>query len=134
MADTTRKIGLSLGADICWPICYEQLMQQLDLAIPIDGNTVRFEVERVSIEPFDLRAPAAFDVIVLVDAAPATRKARLVEDRGLEPPEADRLLAAQDPTETKRERSDYVIDNDGTEAQLELATRAVWQALAARAV
>ena len=23
MADVTRKIGLSLGADICWPICYE---------------------------------------------------------------------------------------------------------------
>lgn len=64
MADITRKIGLSLGADICWPICYEQMMRQLDLAIPIDGNTVRFEVERVSIEPFDLRAPAAFDVII----------------------------------------------------------------------
>ncbi len=82
---------------------------------------------------FEAADPGAFDVIVLVDAPPATRKARLVENRGLDPLEADRLLAAQDPTETKRERSDYLIDNDGTPAQLERAARAVWQALAARA-
>ncbi len=82
---------------------------------------------------FEAADPAVFDVIVLVDAPTATRKARLVENRGLEAVEADRLLAAQDPTEAKRERSDYVIDNDGTPAQLELAARAVWQALAARA-
>jgi dephospho-CoA kinase len=82
---------------------------------------------------FEAADPAVFEVIILVDAAPATRKARLVENRGLEPVEADRLLVAQDPTETKRERSDYVIDNDGTPAQLELAARTVWQALMARA-
>ncbi len=64
MATTTRRIGLSLGADICWPICYEQLMRRLDLAIPIGGETVRFEVERVTIEPFDLRAPVALDVVI----------------------------------------------------------------------
>ncbi len=55
MAHITRKIGLSLGADICWPICYEQLLKQLDLKLPIDGNTVSFESSRVNIEPFDLR-------------------------------------------------------------------------------
>jgi len=64
VADKTRRIGLSLGADICWPICYEALMRRLDLALPIDGDTVRFEVKRVSIEPFDLRAPGEFDVII----------------------------------------------------------------------
>ena len=30
MADVTRRIGLSLGADLCWPICYEELVRQLD--------------------------------------------------------------------------------------------------------
>ena len=30
MAQTTRKIGLSLGADICCPICFEQIMRRLD--------------------------------------------------------------------------------------------------------
>ena len=82
---------------------------------------------------FEAADPEAFDVIVLVDAPPMTRKARLVEKRGLDPLEADRLLAAQDPTETKRERSDYLIDNDGTPAELERAALAVWQALEARA-
>ena len=33
MGDVTRKIGLSLGADICWPICYEELVRRLDLQI-----------------------------------------------------------------------------------------------------
>lgn len=82
---------------------------------------------------FEAADPTLFDVIVLVDAPPATRKARLVDNRGLEPLEADRLLAAQDPTESKREHSDYVIDNDGTLAELEQAARAVWQALTVRA-
>ena len=31
MAAKTRHIGLSLGADICWPICYEALLKKLDL-------------------------------------------------------------------------------------------------------
>jgi hypothetical protein len=57
VATTTRRIGLSLGADICWPICYEALLTQLDLAIPDGRNTQRFEAERVFIEPFDLRQP-----------------------------------------------------------------------------
>ena len=37
MKQATRHIGLSLGADICWPICYETLMRRLDLAIPLGG-------------------------------------------------------------------------------------------------
>ena len=64
MATRTRHIGLSLGADICWPICYEALFKQLDLAIDIDGETQRFEVERVKIEPFDLRQPVKYDVVI----------------------------------------------------------------------
>jgi hypothetical protein len=44
MGDVTRRIGLSLGADICWPICYEEIMKRLKLAIPVGGDTVRFEV------------------------------------------------------------------------------------------
>jgi len=55
MAEVTRHIGLSLGADICWPLCFEAIMKELDLRIPMNGDTIRFEVERVTIEPFDLR-------------------------------------------------------------------------------
>lgn len=64
MAEVTRRIGLSLGADICWPICFEAIIRQLDLAIPMDGDTIRFEVSRVTIEPFDLRQPCQVDVLL----------------------------------------------------------------------
>ena len=64
MAQVTRKIGLSLGADVCWPLCYEHLMRRLDLAIPVGGDTARFEVERVTIEPFDLMQPCNYDVVI----------------------------------------------------------------------
>lgn len=64
MANVTRKIGLSLGADICWPICYEEIVKRLKLSIPWEGDTVGVEVERVSIEPFDLRQPCSYDVVI----------------------------------------------------------------------
>lgn len=64
MATKTRRIGLSLGADICWPICYEALVKKLDLAIPSGDDTLRFEVERVYIEPFDLQQPCNYDVVI----------------------------------------------------------------------
>jgi len=64
MGTVTRNIGLSLGADVCWPIAYEQILERLDLAIPHDGDTVRFHCERVTIEPFDLRQPTRYDVVI----------------------------------------------------------------------
>jgi len=64
MSDATRRIGLSLGADICWPICYEEIMKRLDLALPLGAETVRFQVERVSIEPFDLRQACSYDLVI----------------------------------------------------------------------
>ena len=64
MPERTRHIGLSLGADICWPICYEALFDQLDLKIDIDGETQSFNVERVAIEPFSLSQPVKYDVVI----------------------------------------------------------------------
>jgi len=64
VAQITRKIGLSLGADICWPICYEALLKQLDLHLTIGDDTVSFECSRVQIEPFDLRQPCPYDVVI----------------------------------------------------------------------
>jgi hypothetical protein len=64
VAHITRKIGLSLGADICWPICYEELLKQLDLKLSIGGDTVSFESSRVGIEPFDLRKTCNYDVVI----------------------------------------------------------------------
>jgi len=64
MADVTRRIGLSLGADICWPIAYTEILKRLDLRIPVGNDKVRFDVERVTIEPFDLRQPTRYDVVI----------------------------------------------------------------------
>jgi hypothetical protein len=64
MSNVTRKIGLSLGADICWPICFEEIVKRLDLAIPHGSDRVRVEVERVTIEPFDLRQPCSYDIVL----------------------------------------------------------------------
>ena len=64
MANITRRIGLSLGADICWPICYEALLKQLDLKLSIGGDTINVEAERVYIEPFDLKQDCRYDVVI----------------------------------------------------------------------
>lgn len=64
MGDVVKRIGLSLGADICWPLCFEHMMKRLDLKIPVGGDTVRFDVERVTIEPFNLSQPVKYDVVV----------------------------------------------------------------------
>ncbi len=64
MSKETRHIGLSLGADICWPICYEELLRRLDLELEWEGNTVRFDVERVTIEPFRLAPGCRYDVVI----------------------------------------------------------------------
>jgi len=64
LAHFTRQIGLSLGADICWPICFEAILQRLDLAIPAGSDTLGFEASRVTIEPFDLRQPVRYDLVI----------------------------------------------------------------------
>ncbi len=64
MAEVTRRIGLSLGADICWPIAYTAILHRLDPRIPMGGDTLRFEVERVTIEPFKLGQPCGYDVVI----------------------------------------------------------------------
>jgi hypothetical protein len=64
MAHVTKRIGLSLGADICWPICYEEIVRKLDLRIPVKKDVVSFDVERVRIEPFDLAQPCRYDVVL----------------------------------------------------------------------
>jgi hypothetical protein len=64
MDDATRLIGLSLGADLCWPIFYEDILAELDPVVRIGGETMRFDVERVTIEPFDLAQPVRYDVLL----------------------------------------------------------------------
>ena len=70
-----------------------------------------------------------FDRIVLVDAPRPVRLERLVRDRGLRETEAMDMIAAQMPAELKRARADFIIDNVGTLADLEIRAAEVWSAL-----
>ena len=64
MAEVTKKIGLSLGADLCWPACYEAIVDRLKLNLPMGADTVKFALERVTVEPFDLKQPCSYDVVL----------------------------------------------------------------------
>lgn len=73
------------------------------------------------------------DAIVLVDAPRAVRLHRLMRDRGLDETEAAAMIDAQWPSEPKRARADWIIENDGTTAALEANARTVFSAVTARA-
>jgi hypothetical protein len=64
MATVVKRIGLSLGADICWPICYEEIVRRLDLKVPVKKDVVSFEIERVRIAPTDIREAKRYDVLL----------------------------------------------------------------------
>lgn len=64
MAVVTRRIGLSLGADLCWPAAFEELVRRLDLAVPMGQDVIKFEVERVTVEPFDLQYVPRYDFVL----------------------------------------------------------------------
>jgi hypothetical protein len=49
---------------VCWPICFEEVLDRLDLTVKHGGDSIRFDVERVTIEPFYLRQPVRYDVVV----------------------------------------------------------------------
>ena len=82
---------------------------------------------------FEVGMADEFDVIVLVDAPEETRLMRLVGDRGLDPEEAGRMIAAQMPSELKRARADVVIENTGSLGDLERRAGEVWDELLLRA-
>ncbi|MEX0906725.1 MAG: dephospho-CoA kinase [Gemmatimonadota bacterium] len=81
---------------------------------------------------FETGLDDGFDVIVLVDAPDAVRRDRLVMLRGIDPDEADRMMAAQLPASTKRLRAHYVIENDAGLDELTARAGEVWMEIRAR--
>jgi dephospho-CoA kinase len=82
---------------------------------------------------FEKGLETRFDLIVLVDAPRDVRRARLMTVRGLSGADADRMLDAQLPSESKRARADIVIDNVGTLDELATRADALWSDLQRRA-
>ncbi|POX53342.1 dephospho-CoA kinase [Streptomyces sp. Ru71] len=74
-----------------------------------------------------------YDVVVVVDASPATQLDRLVRLRGMTEEDARARMAAQASRDKRLEIADIVIDNDVPLQQLERRVREVWADLARRA-
>ncbi|WP_326696968.1 dephospho-CoA kinase [Streptomyces sp. NBC_01754] len=74
-----------------------------------------------------------YDLVVVVDAAPATQLDRLVRLRGMTEEDARARMAAQATREERLAVADLVVDNDGPLEKLEPRVREVWSELTARA-
>jgi hypothetical protein len=64
MSGTTHLLGLLLGTEEDWPTAFEQLVRRLDPTLSAGGSTHRYDVERITIEPFDLRQPSRYSLVV----------------------------------------------------------------------
>jgi len=73
-----------------------------------------------------------YDLVIVVDADPATQLDRLVRLRGLTEDEARSRIAAQATREQRLAIADVVIDNGGPLERLEPRVRAVWEQLRER--
>lgn len=75
---------------------------------------------RLAIVPllFEVHWDEEYDIICCVRSSRETQVARMIDTRGYTREEAESRLAAQLPVEEKAAKSHYVIDNDGTAAEL----------------
>jgi hypothetical protein len=64
MADTTHLIGLLLGTEEDWPRAFEQVVRRLGAVTDDAGATHSYDIERVTIEPFDLRSKPRHDLVI----------------------------------------------------------------------
>jgi dephospho-CoA kinase len=73
-----------------------------------------------------------FPVVVVVSASAPTQIARLVA-RGMDEADARARMAAQMPLEERAAAADVLLDNEGTEAELEAQVDRLWADLSGRA-
>jgi hypothetical protein len=57
-------IGLLLGTEEDWPSAFESLMRRLNPHIPDAGDIHSFATDRITIEPFDLRAVPRYSLVI----------------------------------------------------------------------
>jgi dephospho-CoA kinase len=76
----------------------------------------------------------AFEILVVVSATVATQIERLMRQRGMSEPATRARIDAQAPLEDKAAVADFLVDNEGTLAELESQVERLWHDLSARAV
>src|SRR6266542_2728837 len=60
---TEHLLGLLLGTEEDWPRAFEELVRRLG-AVRADGTEHTLRTERITIEPFDLRAEPRYDLVI----------------------------------------------------------------------
>jgi hypothetical protein len=63
MSDEKHVIGLLLGAEEDRPRAFETIVRRLG-PVTASGGTHGYEVERITIEPFDLRMRQRYDLVI----------------------------------------------------------------------
>src|SRR3978361_2224174 len=64
MIDAQHKLGLLLGTENDWPSVFEHLISRLGTVSDGAGTRHRYDTERITIEPFDLRARPDYDLVI----------------------------------------------------------------------
>ncbi len=64
MTDTRHLIGLLLGTENDWPTVFEQLVRRLGRVEDGAGTGHSYDVERITVEPFDLRYEPSYDLVI----------------------------------------------------------------------
>lgn len=106
-ADETARLRLEM---ILHPMVFRHLEKQRAAAA---GEGVQLFIAEI---PLFYEAAHAFpaDRVILVAAADATQRQRLMETRGLDAATADRILGAQLPLSRKLELASTVVWNEGS--------------------
>ena len=61
---TNHLIGLLLGTEEDWPAAFEAIVRKLGPVTDSSGEQHTYAVERITIEPFDLRAKPRYDLVI----------------------------------------------------------------------
>jgi hypothetical protein len=61
---TNHLIGMLLGTEEDWPRAFEMLFERLKPAVDFNGTTHTFETDRITIEPFNLRAVPRYSLVI----------------------------------------------------------------------
>jgi hypothetical protein len=64
VSDHSHLIGLLLGTEDDWPRAFEEITRRLGPVTDRAGETHSFDIERITIEPFDLRSKPRHDLVI----------------------------------------------------------------------
>jgi hypothetical protein len=64
MTDHTHLLGLLLGTEDDWPTAFESIVRQLGPITDASGDQHHYDVERIVIEPFNLRDKPRYDLVI----------------------------------------------------------------------